>query len=210
MAIELPNNWTTFSGGDGASCALSTPSINASGEMDCEAGASVTLTVTGGIGPYDWTTTKGVITGSPGTSVTLTPPANPYTGAAGTVAYSIGTKIIDVFCACRTSIWDCYGTKFQTCLGINACWTGSCVCGNCAGAADAVCDISCTPSCACGKPACAGSGCPEANSHHFCINGTGNCQPCAISMNGGAVVTVTDSLGQSAFVTVSTSPRSTL
>jgi hypothetical protein len=29
-------------------------------------------------------------------------------------------------------------------------------------------------------------------------------------MNGGAVVTVTDSLGQSAFVTVSTSPRSTL
>jgi hypothetical protein len=217
MAIVLPDNWTTFSGGDGAVCELSAPSISSSGDMDCLGGASVTLSVTGGVGPYSWVTTKGVLDSATGTTVHLTPPANTYSGISGTNAFAITTKAIGTFCFCKTSVWDCYGTKWQTCLGINNdCWLdcgGQCTCNNCTTAADAVCDTSCSPSCDCGKSQCADSfGCPEVNAHCFCTSGDGDptCLPCAISMNGGAVVTVTDSLGQSSFVAVETSPRTTI
>lgn len=212
MAIELPANWASFSGGSGASCELSTPAITSSGDIDCHGTASVTLSVSGGVGPYSWGTTKGVLDSATGTTVHLTPPANPYAGSAGTLAYVITTKKIHNFCSCLTSAWDCYGNKWQTCTGSNACTTcfpNGCSCSNCASASDAVCDSKCTP-CQCGKSACVGSGCPEDNGHCFCVSGTGTCQPCAITMEGGAVVTVTDSLGQSTFVTVSTIPRTTI
>ena len=216
MAIELPNNWASFSGGDGV-CTL--PSINASGEMDCLGAASVTLTVSGGVGPYNWTTTVGVLTGSPGVSVVLTPPTNPGSTYVPTqAAFGITTKFISTFCDCRTTLWNCAGVKIQECLAPNSsgCWQdcggSSCTCGNCSQAADAVCSITAG---VCGKPACAGGACPENNAHCFCDIRSGDqianfCHPCAIMMQGGAVVTVTDSLSQSAFVTVLTNPRTTL
>lgn len=212
MAVSLPPNWTTFSGGDDGTCAVSTPVIAGATDLDCEGTASVTLTVSGGIAPYSWVTTLGVLSAATGTSTTLTPPANPYSDAAGTSAFRATTKIIGTFCSCRTSIWDCYGTKYQTCIGTNSCWAGvcgtSCTCVNCSTAADAVCTTN--PALPCGKSLCSGSGCPEDNAHCFCIDGTGNCQPCAITMNAGAVVTVTDSLGQTDFVTIYSTPRSTI
>lgn len=209
MAVTVPPHWTTFTGGDDGTCAVSTPVIAGSGDLACQGAASVTLTVSGGIAPYSWGTTLGVLSSATGTTTTLTPPANPYAGAAGTNAYSITTKKIHTFCACLTTVWDCYGNVFQTCSGAFSCWVGSCACTNCATAADAVCDSKCTP-CVCGKTVCAGGGCPESNAHRFCITGTGSCQPCAITMNAGAVVTVTDSLGQTDFVTIYSTPRTTL
>jgi len=216
MAIE-PAGWTGFSGGEGASCSISTPSISGATDMDCQGAASVSLSVSGGVGPYSWATTLGNLSDATGPTTTLTPPANPWTGASGTNAYGIATKHIDVFCSCRASIWDCYGNQWQTCAAPNSlgCWQAcggaACTCTNCTTAADAVCDTSCNPNCSCGKSACGDAeGWPESNAHCFCITGTGDCQPCAISMNGGAVVTVTDSLGQTAFVTILPTPRTTL
>lgn len=216
MAVSLPPNWTTFDGGDDGTCDVSTPVIAGAIDLDCHGAASVTLTVSGGIAPYSWGTTLGVLSAATGTTTTLTPPVNPYAGAANTNAYQITTKFISTFCDCRTSIWDCYGGVKQTCLGSSGqpCWGtcdggAGCSCSSCASAAGAVCDNTCTPSCSCGKPQCSGV-CPEDNLHCFCINGTGSCQPCAISMNAGAVVTVTDSLGQTDFVTIYATPRTTV
>jgi hypothetical protein len=203
------DGWTSFSGGAGASCTVSLPVISGAEDMVCDGAASVTLTVSGGVGPYSWGTTKGQLSSATGTSTTLTPPTNPYSGSAGTTAYRITTKSLRTFCGCATSIWDCYDNKFQTCIGGNPCWAGACSCSNCTSAADAVCDTTLPLSC--GKPQCADAGgCPEVNAHKFCIDATGDCQPCAVSMDGGAVVTVTDSLGQTAFVTILPSPRNTL
>jgi hypothetical protein len=211
MAIEVPG-WTTFTGGDdGDACTLSTPSIGASGDMDCEGSMAVTLTVTGGIGPFSWGTTKGILTPTTGTTVVLTPPVNTYSGPIGTNAFSMGTKSKKTFCGCRSTVWDCYGTKWATCQSSHTCWnTGfACSCANCSQAADAVC-VQPGHS-GCGLPTCNDAdGCPENNAHDFCINATGDCYPCAVSMNGGAVVTVTDSIGQTAFVTVLPLPRKTI
>jgi hypothetical protein len=216
MAVEAPTNWTSFTGGDDGTCDVSTPTITVtspvSGYLECEGAAEVELTVTGGIGPYSWGTTLGVLDSATGSVVHLTPPTNPYSGATGTPAYSITTKVIGTFCACLTSISDCYGTKYQTCIGTNACTTcypNGCTCTNCTTASDAVCD-SRAPYGTCGKAACSGSGCPEDNGHCFCILGTGQCQPCAITMNAGAVVTVTDSLDQTDVVTIYSTPRTTI
>jgi len=214
--------WTSFSGGAGESCAVSTPVINGAQDMDCHGTASVTLTVSGGIGPYSWVTTEGQLSSASGTSTTLTPAANPGSGhAPSTGAYGIATKRIVTFCSCLASTWNCAGDALSTCEAVSSagCWLlgtgGSCSCSNCGSAADAVCDDTCTPTCSCGKSQCAGGGCPESNAHTFCdfrdaAAIAAGCNPCAISMSGGAVVTVTDSLGQSAFVTILPTPRSTL
>jgi len=236
MAIETPG-WASFDGGDSAVCSLSSPSISGPttpggstppnceeelfpvDNLNCEGARTSNLFVCGGIPPYSWSTSKGTVTPTTGTSTTLTPPANP--GAAynpGTIAYGIATKYIDVFCACNSSHWDCGENLVQECLHPNStsCWQvchpeGGCPCSNCATAADAVCS-TCSPICSCGKSPCGGNVCPEALAHCFCDERTADqianlCNPCPIALSGGAVVTVTDALGQTDFVTVYPEPR---
>lgn len=193
-------------------------SLAASGDMDCHSGASVTLTASGGVAPYSWETTKGTLSSTTGAVVTLTPPTNSGSSfQPGVIAYGIAVKYIVTFCACRSSHWDCGGNQVQDCLAINSagCWGNTCSCSNCAQAADAVCDLNGAGQCS--KPACPDSDpCVTLESlHKFCDERTqeqidNSCNPCAISMQGGAVVTVTDSLGQSAFVTIDTIPATTI
>lgn len=234
MSISTPG-WSDFSGvvtcpSGGGTPTISGPStpggsnppdcdvgVTPVDNLDCEGTRQSKLFVCGGVPPYSWSTTKGTVTPSTGTSTTLTPPTNPYVGAAGTSAYGITTKFISTFCTCFTSIWDCYETKIQTCLAINSvgCWqycrgpSATCSCSNCGSATDAVCTTN--PLLPCGKQLCSGGGCPESNSHCFCISTSdATCQPCPISMDGGAVVTVTDAIGQTDVDTVYPSPRTTL
>jgi hypothetical protein len=206
MAVLVPEGWESF---DGGATSCEDVSVAASGDLDCRnGGQTVTLTASGGVPPYTWDTDVGIVTAINATQAELTPAANPGSATSG-IAYAIAAKYAGVFCDCVCQNYNCDDSPNGGCVGFgcNICWLGSCSCATCAGGADALFKIVAGDPCHQGKPT-VGSACAGLESYHrYCDKRTGGqisagCNPCGLSMEGGAVVTVTDSLGNEAFVAV--------
>jgi len=200
----------------GTAVDISTPStcgvgltVSANRALNCHNGIlDVTLTAAGGSAPYTWATTKGIITpGIPTSTAVLTPAANPGSAVAGD-AFLIAAKFMPGFCDCVCRAFGCDDVANSACTGVgcNSCWPTTCSCTGCANGSDSL--FRTDPIFDnCGKPYYV-DGCTGLEAlHRHCDVRTaemisGGCNPCSISMDGGAVVTVTDNQGTSAFVAV--------
>jgi hypothetical protein len=190
--------------------------------LDCQSTTCVTLTVCGGLNPYTWSTDNGTLNTTVGQTVILCAPANSGSGVAGN-AYTYSAKYVQAFCtvACAKATYKCDGTLNTT---LN-CSSGGCEVCFCHGASPGTCN---PPTCVCSgflpstpAPACrvglsAQCGfsacgtvdlCVLAETFRQCFRDartagmiSGGCNPCAISMEDGATVTVTDVLGNSTSV----------
>jgi hypothetical protein len=212
MPVLVPDGWESF---DGGATSCGDLSLTADGDFDCAESANVviTLTASGGVPPYTWDTDKGIVTGISATQAELVPAANPGSAVPGP-AYGHVVKYSDLFCNCSCIWYKCDDSLDLGCqdTGCGTCWilTGGtqCSCATCEQAADVMFRLRADGDpCGTGTPQL-GSGCAGLSSfHRQCDSRTagmisGGCNPCAISMEGGAVVTVTDSLGNEAFVAV--------
>jgi hypothetical protein len=224
MAVNTPG-FSNFTVNDsGGSCETSFPSLMASGAMDCSLGtaACITVTVTGGVAPYDWSTNLGVISGS-GSSITLCPEANPGSGVGGN-AFGKCAMYCCVFVSCSCSYFGCNdqinaGCSGTGCATICSATGRNCTCSSCSGCSPLDCCLGGQPGCmsvnscnhggCCGTTNNPGNGCAclaASGAQADLRTGTmisAGCNPCSISMAGGNVtVTVTDALGSSAFVVI--------
>lgn len=227
MAVSTPG-FITFTS-NGASCAYQPMSLTkatpsppnplpdnaTNGDWDCINGyTSVLVSVTGGQGPYSWGATVGNITpNSPTSSAVLTPPTNSGSGVGG-IAYGRVAKFCGGLC-----FYNCAGSLYNCDDSLN------CACP-CAGMNNTACLSACFgPGAGCAWPnevpppnfkipSC-GSNCGGGTASDGCAgNGlchcdlrssgmiSGGCNPCGVSTVGGSVVTVTDSFGNTAFITV--------
>ena len=219
MAIDTPG-FTDFA--SNGSCDVSFPELTC-GSIDCALGttACTTISVVGGVAPYTWSTSKGVISGS-GASVTLCPGANTGFNVAG-AAICKQVKYCCTFTGCSSKSWGCNDQSTQACTSVGGCscpGMGSCACSSCAGCTNlsgcinsASCSCKTNPSacwcCGGGGSCCGTTGCECLQTHGTSCDVrsagqiSGGCVPCTISMAGGVVVTVEDALGNQAFCTVS-------
>lgn len=195
----------------GTAASVSALQVAVSGPLVCPVG-TVTFTASAGVPPYNWSTTKGILTlNASHTIATLTATANPGSGVSGN-AYKLRVvgKIDDGF-GCSDQIvvrtHGCADQVTENCASwgiqspcpfnpLDECGQDVCAlaphkCQNCVG----------TPGvhCGCIAPIDFHDGLP-------CDIRTGqmislNCNPCRISMIG-AVVTCTDAVGQSVIVVV--------
>jgi hypothetical protein len=159
----------------------------------------------GGKPPYRWQVTVGQLDRTDGMVVKLSPPVNVNPGSSpGVAAFKWAAKYCSAlgFNDCVCQMFDCAGNALNACEGIGCSDALPVGCG-CAGGTD-----SCTLySDGATSPGCAGlpvfnppcSGLPalhytkDLRTQNMKDNG---CKPCSAEMNG-AVVTVTDSLGNS-------------
>lgn len=192
----------------------------------CLSSKSATYTASGGVGPYTWSITAGVLSAATGSTTTLTPAANAGAGVAGN-AYTKGTLYTD--CghssgtdhACNNACED-YGCNDQD-KG-NASPTGSNDCGSYAA------QVFNDPTCACSAHTghnmtscvggsstvaidCSNSANPALTSLQLAqqygvvtdIRTAGmissGCAPCGITLNG-AVLTLTDARSVSVTKTI--------
>jgi hypothetical protein len=211
MAVLVPDGWESFDGGAEVCGDLA---LEADGDFECMESANVviTLTASGGVPPYTWDTDKGIVTSINATQAELVPEANPGSSVPGR-AYGIVAKYSDLFCNCSCQFYRCDDSLEIECqdTGCGECWSdsggSSCACATCAAGSDIMFRLRPTDSCNTGTPQM-GSGCEGLLSvHRFCDARSGGqisggCNPCALSMEGGAVVTVTDAVGNEAFVAV--------
>jgi hypothetical protein len=174
------------------------------GTMNCTSG--VTFNVSGGVAPYHWSASKGVMTpsGAKSESAVLSAPAN--TGSA--VA---GTAYIKAVVGCQPGpscvfIWDTYNCAgVQTATGNSTIASSPLVCngGNLNTFDVPMCPGVHVPPCNCSGVApgpvtgCSASGGTVCDQRTAPMISSG-CSPCAISMAGTTTVSVTDSAGHSA------------
>ena len=211
----------TGTGGGGESSTPVIPLVAASsGDMDCSGSQSVTITVTGGVAPYTFATTHGVITpGGSGKTAALTPPVNanpsysPASIAFGRVMkfqYALGCGGP---CTCRADYFNCAGEQIQTCSGSNTdqCMEKCSAGWHCSGfnsptGTDPT--VTLTTSATCVDPGFTHVDQCAIAAHTTCscdvrdatMQGNG-CNPCDTSFDS-AIVTVTDALGHLAYVLV--------
>ncbi len=210
MPVLIPDGWSNF---DGGAVSCDPISVEASGDIDCLLGPEcVTLTAAGGVAPYSWSTTKGAITPAVDTlTAELCPPTNSGSGLGGG-AYQIVSvfKGSSCFHYYTLEVFDCAGVG-GGCSGV-----GGSECGHGAPGANSASFCASGSTCE-GTGSC--TGLPTYNPYCAGLYATrqwmcdrrsaaqisGGCSPCRISMDGGAVVTVEDSLGNTAFVAVGVS-----
>lgn len=214
-------------GAGGSSCtcvtngigALTIKSCNANNSLACNSGAgagskSLRVIACGGTPPYTWSNTGSVtLSGTSGTSITVTPPANPGSGVAGTAYWH--------------SFYDCSGCAGGVCTTVGSeqtvlrncddsssgCTTSSFCTNPAASAMTCGCGLGSPgqPGCgtspqlcgSCGLGVCstrqAGNG--EGRISVVCDQRTGpmiaaGCTPCGLIATGaGTTVTVTDAVG---------------
>lgn len=207
-------------GGSGCTCvtngigALTIKSCNANNSLNCSSTKSLKLIVCGGKGPYTWSNTGSVsLSKTTGLTTTVTPPANPGSGEAGTAYWH--------------SFWECSGCSGSACNAVageqtvlrncddtsSGCTTvsfctspaaGSMTCGCGAGSpGQPGCGTSPQVCGSCGTGICstrqAGNG--EGRFSTVCDQRTApmiaaGCTPCGLIATGaGTTVTVTDSVG---------------
>lgn len=187
---------------------LTIKSCNANNSLNCYTTKSLKLLACGGRAPYTWSNTGSVtLSSTTGPTTTVTPPANPGSGTAGT-AYELKANVQEVslgLCVSKSCIEElgCNDQSIST-LGVGGGVNG---CRNCSGSFPAI------QNGVCGSEAC--SNCAPANCLQDTNRGTINCQPrsdpncmsdvrtapmiaagcvpCGVSH--GATVTVTDSIG---------------
>lgn len=194
---------------------------NDQGFMQCSGGQSLTCVVCGGVPPYTWEATKGVLDKNTGFKVTLTPPSNPGSGVPG-VAFNASINYVGCGhdsgtnhpCASGCAEYNCagafiscpaggHGPNYNFVFGDTACQ-----CADHSGHSVSGCSpftqVQCTN--VGGSDAC-------QNAKDFgAINDkrtqdmkNQGCSPCVVSMLS-AVVTVTDANGNSASRTVTVKP----
>ncbi len=195
--------------------------------IDCGGQQAVEFTVTGGGPPYTWTTTKGQLEVSETTfSAVLSPPAtDPSVGGnAYRLTYQFEKRCgppFSGFCCCTAQrrTFFCDDSPAGGCTGGGEGIASTCICTD----SDCGADVSCGKDGAFQPAGCVGFGtCPNfgevdcsqnceqtIQSIYTCVVDlrTGGmivagCNPCIISMAGGAVVTVTDQFGKSAMATI--------
>lgn len=207
----------TGTGGAGASDEPLIPLVASAGSMNCAGSQTVTVTVTGGIAPYTFEASVGVITPSGGHTAILTPPVNanptyePNVAAFGRVDKYVFSCAGGGPCACKGEYYNCAGTLISTCTSST---TNECIlkCGatwHCSGFVSTTtpdpifrlngvnCFTYLTVADAC-----------DIDNHTICscdlrdvfMQGNG-CEPCDVSFHS-SVVTVTDALGHNAYVVV--------
>ncbi len=205
-------------GGGGGSSAPVIPLVLGGGSMDCTGSQSVTITVTGGVGPYVFETTLGILTVESPTTVILTPPANPGSAYAPTsIAFARNNKYIfscvgGGACACRLEGYNCAGVLVRSCTssGTNDCMAECNPAWHCSGFFNTTTPkptarTSAAAACFTSLPIidqCA----INANTICSCDRRTqdmidNQCQPCDVAFTS-AVVTVTDSEGRNAYITI--------
>lgn len=182
---------------------------------NCFLGICGTVTVTGGVPPYSFSTDVGTITvDAGGTSAMVCAGANP--GSAenpSVVAFGKCEMHCCTFISCVCKGWNCNGDLVKTC-GPTACnqictKTGrSCTCASCSGCSpiDACLTGACAPCTFCCDVDKFSSACDALESVGAFAdmrsdNGlSSDCQPCAIQFQNGAVVTVQDSIGNTILI----------
>lgn len=200
------------SGGGGGGQAPINPMAGGSGTLNCVSGNdSVNLTVTGGVGPYSWSTTAGVL-GASSTSIgqnTLSAAPNPHPETAG-VAQGACMHFCSVlgFPDCRGWERDCNGdiiTCGSTSIASVCAAAGiTCPCADCGSCSNLVCTSDSHVGC-CNLPTCF----PDADCEGVVgAYGTqvdmrtggmvaAGCNPCIVQFITPPVITVTDSQGNS-------------
>ncbi len=202
-------------GGDTALLPLS----SSGGTGNCFSGdGTVPLVVTGGVGPYTWTTDVGTIVVDDNTAhATLHPPTNSGSSVSGN-AYGKCAMYCCVFTSCSCQKWGCAGQVTQSCGPLNCndvCGPlgKSCSCSSCSGCTGLDCCLGghagcmsvhdCDTGGCCGNDNIASDGCAclESNGAFLDLRTAGmisnGCNPCATAMQNGATITVTDSEGSS-------------
>ncbi len=194
--------------------------------INCGAEQAVEFTATGGGPPYIWTTTKGEleVSESTFTAVLKPPPSdNSVGGSAYRLTYQFEKRCgppFSGFCCCIAQRREflCDDSPAGGCTGGGEFLEPTCVCTD----PDCGAQVSCGKDGAFQPAGCAPNSCPnfgEVDCTQNCeqtiqqiftcvidlrsaAQTAAGCNPCALSMAGGAVVTVKDQFGQTAMATV--------
>ena len=190
-------------GGSGCTCVpknggLTIKSCNANNSLACTGAKSLRLIACGGKPPYTWSNTGTVtLDRTDEKSVSVTPPANPGSGEAGTAYVKHGGQCVTaglVPAACPSVNFQVYTSTFG-CNDQNLVACGSVTAqpssGDCVGAPQNIGNESCASVTSCYDGATCTYGVCDSRSAAMIAAG---CAPCGAAA-AGATVTVTDALG---------------
>jgi hypothetical protein len=208
VSIQTPG-WKDFDSSDAACLEVGELSLNISGPLLCGVNENcIEIVVIGGVGPFILETTKGVLTQTGERTWNLCAPVNTGSAVPG------GAYCLQARFAFFTSFSDCVSACAGCDDALSDCFfIGAASCFNlCAGSCDGLVHFRLTGA---GGLSCPGA--PEFADACAGLLATGvtcdtrspgmieaGCNPCRLSMAGGAVVTVTDANEDQAFGEVET------